>query len=442
MINAIKQFGHSTFSSLKIWNYRLYFTGQAISLCGTWMQSIAQSWLVLKITGSGTALGLVIALQHLPILLLGPLGGVIADRFPKRKILFFTQSASGILALILGALVATDTVQLWMLYVLAFMLGLVNTIDNPTRQTFVIEMVEKEQIGNAVALNSTQVNVARIIGPAIAGVLIATIGLAWCFAVNGISYIAVLIALFMMRTDDLHPIVSVPRAKGQLREGFRYVASNPLLRDTLIMMAIIGTLSYEFNVILPLFARFTFNGDARTYAALTSAMGLGSVIASLFTANRKKRSPEMLVRAMFLFAMTMFLVAVAPNFTIALIAMVLVGASSINVVTLGNVMLQLESAPEMRGRVMALWTVAFLGSTPIGGPIIGWVGEYAGPRWGLAVGGFAALFAAGFGKMRSYRPLAVWLIGKTRKERTCPLIKKHGCDNAPQCQSIRKIKSS
>jgi len=416
MINAIKQFGHSTFSSLKIWNYRLYFTGQAISLCGTWMQTIAQSWLVLKITGSGTALGLVTALQHLPILLLGPLGGVIADRFPKRKILFVTQSTFGLLALILGILVATDTVQLWMVNVLAFMFGLVNAIDNPTRQIFVIEMVKKEQLGNAVALNSTQVNVARIVGPAIAGVLIATVGLAWCFAINSISYIAVLIALFIMRMDDLHPIVPVPRAKGQLREGFRYVASNPLLRDTLIMMAIIGTLSYEFNVILPLFARFTFHGDARTYAALTSAMGLGSVIASLFTANRKKRSPEMLVRAALLFGMSMLLVAIAPNFTVALIAMVLVGAFSINVVTLGNVMLQLESTPEMRGRVMALWTVAFLGSTPIGGPIIGWIGEYAGPRWGLAVGGFAALFAAGFGRIRSRRPSFVLGLGETRKK--------------------------
>ena len=416
MINAIKQFGYSTFSSLKIWNYRLYFTGQAISLCGTWMQTIAQSWLVLKITDSGMALGLVTALQHLPILLLGPLGGVIADRFPKRKILFFTQSALGFLALILGVLVATDTVQLWMVYVLAFMFGLVNAVDNPTRQTFVIEMVKEEQIGNAVALNSTQVNVARVIGPAVAGVLIATIGLAWCFAVNAVSYIAVLIALFMMRIKDLHPIMPVPRVKGQLREGFRYVASNPLLRDTLIMMAIIGTLSYEFNVILPLFARFTFYGDARTYAALTSAMGLGSVIASLFTANRKKRSPEMLVRAIFLFAISMLLVAIAPNFTIALIAMVLVGALSINVVTLGNVMLQLESAPEMRGRVMALWTVAFLGSTPIGGPIIGWIGEYAGPRWGLAAGGFAALFAAGLGRIRCRRSSFASTLGGTLKK--------------------------
>lgn len=400
MINIIKQFGHSTFSSLKIWNYRLYFMGQAISLCGTWMQTIAQSWLVLKITGSGTALGLVTALQFLPVLFLGPLGGVMADRFSKRNILFFTQSVSGILALILALLVVTDTVELWMVNVLALLFGIVNAIDNPTRQTFIIEMVQKKELSNAVALNSTQVNAARVIGPAIAGALIATVGLAWCFAINSISYIAVIAALVLMRREDLHPVELVPRAKGQLREGFRYIGSNPMLRDTLIMMAIVGTLSYEFNVILPLFARFTFHGDARSFAALTSAMGFGSVIASLFTANRKKRSPDMLVRAALLFGVSMLLVAISPNFIMALMAMVLVGVFSINFLTLGNVILQLESSPEMRGRVMALWAVAFLGSTPIGGPIIGWIGEYAGPRWGLAVGGFAALFAAGFCHVR------------------------------------------
>lgn len=406
MINAIKQFGHSTFSSLKIWNYRLYFTGQAISLTGTWMQTIAQSWLVLKLTGSGTALGVVTALQFLPVLVLGPWGGVLADRFPKRKVLSITQSASGVLALTLGMLVATNMVQLWMVGVLALLFGIVNAVDNPTRQTFIVEMVKEKELSNAVALNSTQVNVARVIGPAVAGILIATVGLAWCFAINGVSYIAVLVALFMMRQEELYTGALVARAKGQLREGFRYVASNPLLRDTLIMMAIIGTLSYEFNVILPLFARFTFHGDARTYAALTSAMGLGSVIASLLTANRKQRSVQMLTRAALLFGIALLFVAIAPNFITALVAMVLVGAFSINLLSLGNVILQLESVPEMRGRVMALWAVAFLGSTPIGGLIIGWIGEHAGPRWGLGVGGFAALCAAAFSHLR-YRRFAV-----------------------------------
>lgn len=401
MLERIKQFGKGTFSSLQVRNFRLYFIGQAISLCGTWMQTIAQGWLVLKLTGSGTALGVVMAFQFVPILMLGPWGGVMADRFPKRKVLFFTQSISGILALALGVLVATDVVQVWMIYAVALMFGLTNAIDNPTRQTFIIEMVNQDHLPNAVSLNSMQVNLARVIGPAIAGLLIATVGLAWCYGINGISYIAVLIALFFMHPNELHHQAPMARTKGQLREGFRYIGSQPILHDTLLMMAIIGTLSYEFNVILPLVAQFTFNGDARTYAALTSAMGLGSVIASIITAHRSRRSPQMLVQAAFLFGVSMILVALAPTLWWALAAMVLVGALSINFLSLGNVMLQLESTPAMRGRVMALWSVAFLGSTPIGGPIIGWIGEHASPRWGLAVGGIAAIIAAVLGHYRS-----------------------------------------
>ncbi len=398
--HRIKKLGHRTFSSLKIRNYRLYFFGQAISLSGTWMQTIAQSWLVLKLTGSGTALGLITALQFLPILLFGAWGGVIADRFSKRRILFVTQSASGMLALILGILVATDMAQLWMVGILAFFLGLVNAIDNPTRQTFILEMVEKDHFPNAVSLNSTQVNLARVAGPVIGGVLIATIGLAWCFSVNAISYIAVLSALWLMRPDELFPAPRQASGKGRLREGFRYVGGTPLLRDTLAMMAIIGTLSYEFIVILPLFAEFTFHRGAGGYAALMSAMGAGSVAGGLFTAHRRRRSPAMLVNAALLFGAVMLVVAVAPNFPMALGAMVLVGFFSINFLSLGNVLLQLESDQAMRGRVMALWAVAFLGSTPIGGPIIGWIGEHIGPRWGLAVGGIAAIAAAGFGAWR------------------------------------------
>lgn len=403
MRKIIKKFGNQTFSSLKIWNYRLYFIGQAISLSGTWMQTVAQSWLVLKITGSGTALGLVTALQFLPILLLGPWGGVIADRFDKRRLLYVTQSVSGVLALILGGLVATDTAELWMIYVLAFALGLVKVADNPLRQTFVFEMVGKDELANAVSLNSTQVNLARVVGPTIGGILITTVGLAWCFTINGLSYIAVLAALFMMRQNELHSVIPVARAKGQLREGFRYVWARPLLRDTLLIMGIIGMLSYEFSVILPLFAQFTFHGDAGSYAALSSAIGLGSVIGTLFTARRKKTSPEMFIRAALFFGITMLLAALAPTFALACVALILVGIFSINLMSLGNVILQLESAPEMRGRVMALWSVALLGSTPIGGPIIGWIGEYMGPRWGLAVGGFAAIFGGGLGILQLVR---------------------------------------
>ncbi len=391
-------FKKSTFSSLKIRNYRLYFIGQAISLCGTWMQSIGQAWLVLKLTNSGAALGLVAAAQFLPILFFGPFGGVIADRFSKRKLLYFTQSVSGVLALILGILIMTQTVQIWMVYVLALGLGFVNTIDNPTRQTFVIEMVGKEQLPNAISLNSGQFNLARVVGPALAGTLIAIIGLAPCFILNAVSFLAVLIALYMMRQNELRPAPLVAATKGQLREGFKYVQSSPVLRNTLWMMAIIGTLSYEFSVSLPLYAQFTFHSGATGYAALTGAMGLGAVFGGLYTANRKNLRPAMLTKAALMFGIVMLLSAIAPNIQLALLAMAVLGFYSINFTSLGNVTLQLESSPEMRGRVMALWTVAFLGSTPIGGPIVGYASQFAGPRWGLALGGFAALMAAALGR--------------------------------------------
>lgn len=391
--HGIKRFGHSTFSSLKIRNYRLYFVGQGISLCGTWMQTIGQAWLVLELTGSGTALGLVTALQFLPILILGPLGGVVADRFSKRKILFMTQTTAGILAAILGILVVTHTVQLWMVYALAAALGLVGALDNPTRQTFIFEMAGGDEIGNAITLNSMEVNLARIIGPAVAGVIIASIGLALCFFINAASYAAVLVCLLLMSSRELHKREPVKRAKGQLREGFRYVRHTPLLFDVLTMLAIVGTLTYEFQISLALLAKYTFRGNASAYALLTSAMGLGAVIGGLATAGRKRTSPQGLVGIVLALGATIILAAVSPSLPLAAFAMVLVGICSIRFTSLGNTILQLESAPQMRSRVMALWTVAFLGSTPIGGPIIGWIGEHANARWGLATGGLAAIAA-------------------------------------------------
>ncbi len=399
-MDAIRKYRNQTFASLKTRNYRLYFIGQTVSLSGTWMQIIAQSWLVLKLTGSGTALGLVTALQFLPVLFLWPLAGVIIDRVPKRKLLYCTQTAAGLLALVLGVLTVTGAVRLWMVDILALCLGFVNAFDNPTRQTFVSEMVDKEQLPNAVSLNSTQINLARAVGPAIGGILIATIGLAFCFLINAFSYIPVLIALGMMRDKELHRVPPAPRAKGQLWLGLHYVLSVPQLRDALLMMGVIGMFAYEFNVILPLFARFTFHGDASNYAALNTAMGLGAVVGGLIGANRKNISPPMLTKAALWFGTSILLTSIAPNFMLASAALVLVGIFSINFLSLSNIILQLGSAPEMRGRVMALWSMAFLGSTPIGGPIIGWLGEHAGPRWGLATGGMAALLAAGFCALR------------------------------------------
>jgi MFS family permease len=402
--SSLKNLRHDTFSSLKVRNYRLYFIGQGISLSGTWMQVIGQSWLVLKITHSGTALGFVIALQYLPLLVLAPWGGVIADRFHKRNILYITQSCSGILAFILAILVVTGAVRLWMIYVLAATLGLVNSIDNPTRQSFIHELAGHNELKNAVSMNSIEVNLTRVIGPAIAAVVIATLGIGWCFFLNAASFAAVLACLLLMHGADLESVEPVARAKGQLREGLRYVQATPVLRDVLIMMAIIGTLTYEFGVTLPLLARITFHGNASSYAWLTCSMGAGAVVGGLLAAGRNRTAPRGLLWAAFAFGLGMITVALSPRISVAIIAMALVGVFSIMFYALGNTVLQLESNQAMRGRVMSLWTVAFLGSTFIGGPVIGWIGEHASPRWAVAVGGLAAIAAGAFGliAMRNY----------------------------------------
>ncbi len=287
MARSLRDMGASTFSSLRIRNYRLYYVGQAISTSGTFMQSIAQAWLVLQLTHSGTALGIVAALQNLPVLLLAPWGGVVADRFPKRTLLLMTQSAFGIVALVFGGFVITGLVRLWMVYVLALIFGLINCIDNPTRQSFVVEMVGKEELKNAVTLYSSMVNLARVVGPALAALLISVLGLGPCFVANGLSYAAVLVMLLAMNTQELHPAVPLAHAAGQITAGFRYVYNTPILRNVLVIMAIIGTLTYEFQVSLPLLAQFTFHGNASSYAALTAALGLGAVVGGLVTASRR-----------------------------------------------------------------------------------------------------------------------------------------------------------
>jgi len=390
------------FSSLRVRNYRLYLAGQAISLSGTWMQSVAQGWLVLELTGSGTAIGLVLALQFLPVLLLGPVGGVLPDRFDKRHLLFATQAAAGTLAAALGLLVLFDLIRLWMVYVLATGLGFVNLVDNPTRQTFIGEMVGSDHLTNAVSLNSVLVNLARVIGPAVAGALILTVGLAPCFLVNAGSYLAVIAALAAMRVEDLRRSPRQPRRRGQLREGLRYVRRTPTLFIPLLMMAVVGTLTYEFQVILPLLARFTFDGDAGTYSAMTACMGGGAVVGGLLTAAAGRRRTTALATTAVAFGTVQLAAALAPGLWVALALLVLVGAASISFLALGNATLQLASAPEMRGRVMALWGVAFLGSTPVGGPLMGWIGEHLGPRYGLGLGGLAALLCG----LLAYRTLA------------------------------------
>jgi len=390
------------FASLRVHNYRLYLGGQSISLSGTWMQSVAQGWLVLELTGSGTAIGLVLALQFLPVLLFGPLGGVVADRFDKRHILFATQAAAGLLAASLGLLVLFDVVRLWMVYVVATALGFVNLVDNPTRQTFIFEMVGPDQLTNAVSLHSVLVNVARVIGPAVAGALILTVGLAPCFLINAASYLAVIAALAAMRAGDLRPGPRQPRRPGQLREGLRYVGRTPALLTPLLMMAVIGTLTYEFGVVLPLLARFTFGGDAGTFSTMTACMGAGAVVGGLLAAAAGRRRPTALALAAIAFGTVQLAAAAAPHLWVAFALLVLVGAASINFMALGNATLQLASVPEMRGRVMALWAVAFMGTTPVGGPLVGWVAERLGPRYGLGLGGLAALLSG----LLAYRGLS------------------------------------
>ena len=396
-VNRVSSTITRTFSSLTIRNYRLWVVGQGISLSGTWMQTVAQGLLVLHLTGSGTALGLVTALQTIPVLLFGPWGGVVADRFPKRHILYVTQAVSSVLALLLGTLVATGAIRIEMVYLVALCLGAVSAVDNPTRQAFVVEMVGKDEIVNAVSLNSTEINLARVVGPAMAGVLIASVGLAACFLINGLSFLAVLAVLMAMRGEELRPTPIGPRVPGQLRQGLQYVRASPVIRTILVMMAIIGTFTYEFSVSLPLFAEVTFRQGPATYAAMTAAMGLGAVVGGLYTASQGIGSLRRLTIAALLFGASVLLTAVAPTLPLALLALLAVGFCSIGFTSLGNATLQLTSSAEMRGRVMALWTVAFLGSTPIGGPVIGAIGEHVGPRWALALGGVAAVLAAGLG---------------------------------------------
>ena len=393
----VRRLGEEQFSSLLVRNYRLFFIGQIISTSGTFMQTVAQGWLILRLTHSGTALGLTTALQYLPVLVLGPYGGVVADRFPKRRILFATQSAAGLLALILGFLVATGLVKVWMVYGLASGLGLANAFDNPTRQTFYLELVGPGRVRNAITLYSILTNAAKVVGPAVAGILIATTGLAPCFILNGLSYVAVVVMLALMRGAELQAVPPVPPARGQIREGLRYVAGSRFLGPVLLMMALVGTLTFEFQVSLPMLAHFTFHGDAGSYAFLYAAMGLGAAIGGLFLAGRRGSSPGKLVGATLWFGLAVTAAACMPNLMLTGAALVVAGACSINFSSTANSAIQLESLPAMRGRVMSLWSVAFLGSTTIGGPIVGWFAERAGARWGLALGGLAAIAAAALG---------------------------------------------
>ncbi len=386
--------GGGTFQSLSNRNFRLYFIGQSISVSGTWMQKVAQAWLVLELSGSGTLLGVTLALQHLPLLVIGPWGGLLADRFDKRKILLRTQCVSAGLALLLGVLTVTGLVQLWLVLVLAFALGTAHALDKPARHTFVLEMVKPEHLTNAVTLTSIVANAGKSVGPAIAGVLIASVGLGVSFMLNAVSYIAVVVSLALMREDDLARALPAAYARGQLREGVRYVRSTPELLGPLGLMTVAGLLAYEWGVTLPLMARDAVGGDAQTFGLMFSAMGIGAVLGGLVVAGSLKATTGVLLTTAWVFSVLIGAAAVAPTVGVLLVALVFLGGASIALKAVASSLVQLRSAPEMRGRVTALLAVATSGTTPVGGPLVGWISETWGPRFALGLGGAATAVAA------------------------------------------------
>ena len=385
----------NAFRALRTRNYRLYFSGQLVSLIGTWMQIIGQSWLVLKLTGSGLDVGIVNALQFSPMLLAGAWGGLVADRHPKRRILITTQTAFAISAAALALLVTGGWVRLWMVYALAFVYGTVQVVDMPTRQAFVSEMVPTGDVMNAVSLNTAVFNGARLVGPAVAGIVIAKASIGICFWVNSISFVAVIIALFVMREHDLYDSGARPATgRGQIRAGLRYVAHEPDLLFPLLLMAVVGTLGFNFQIVLPLLAKFTFHGNAQTYGTMSSVIAIGSLGGAMFAATRQRPTKKLLVVSAFAFGLTELVTAFVPTLTTAYAALPLVGLATIIFISTANTTLQLSASPQMRGRVLGLFSLVLLGSTPVGGPFLGWVSQKWSPRAALGVGGIASMVAA------------------------------------------------
>ncbi len=384
----------NAFRALRTRNYRLFFGGQLISLFGTWMQIIGQSWLVLKLSNSGVAVGFATALQFGPTLFLGVWGGLIADRLNKRRILLVTQSLFLIEALALATLTASGHIELWMVYGFALLYGLIQVIDVPARQAFVSEMVPEDDVMNAVSLNSAVFNVARTVGSAAAGLVIATVSIAACFFVNAFSFLGVLVALWLMREAELRRTKPVGKEKGQIRAGLRYVRSEPDVLLPIVLVGIVSSLGLNFQIVLPLLAKFTYHGDATTFGNLTAVMAIGSLVGAMYAATLKKPTRKLLVGAAGAFGALEIVAAFAPGLQTAYFALLVVGLAGFLFIVVANSTVQLSSAPEMRGRSMALFFLVLLGSTPIGGPFLGWVSETWSPRVGLGLGGVTSLIAA------------------------------------------------
>jgi MFS family permease len=382
----MKRYFRATFASLREPNFRLYFFGQSMSQIGTWTQKITQAWLVLELTGSGTLLGVTLGLQALPTLLFSAWGGLLADRLDKRRLLLCTQAASVAPAALLGVLTATENITLWMVFVMAAILGTIEAFDKPARQTFIAEVVARDQLTNALTLNNITINAGKLVGPAIAGVLITGIGMAASFFVNAASFCVVLVALFLVRPDQLHRAAPVGRSKGQLREGLRHVRSNPRLLGPLLLLTVTGLLAWEWTVTLPILARDVFRGDAQVVSAMFVSMGSGAVIGVLAIAGILQATAGRLIISSLTFAALLLAVALAPVIGVTLILLFLLGAAGVAYRVITASLAQLEAAPVMRGRTMALFVIAVGGTSPVGAPLLGWLCEAVGVRTTLAIG--------------------------------------------------------
>jgi MFS family permease len=397
MAERLRGATRETFKSLHTRNFRLFFFGQFISQVGNWLTLVAQTLLVLHLTNSGVAVGMLTACQFAPVLLFGAWTGLIADRSDKRKLLLIVQTFAMVQSFALAALAFSGNPPVWAIYAVAACGGLALAFDNPARRAFVVEMVPEEDVQNAVSLNSAQMTSSRIFGPALAGLLASTVGFGWCFTVDGLSYIAVLASLWMMRPSELRPSPVAIKAKGQIRAGLRYVRNMPDLLIPMVMMAIVGTLAFNFSVVMPLFIERTFHGDDGTFTIFFSVLSIGSLIGALWTARRKEIYIRDLVVASFAFGITMLLLASSPSLALAFPLAIMMGIGSIGFLTASTAIVQVRADPAMRGRVLALQAMVFLGSTPIGGPIVGAISDYWGARAGVAIGGIACLVAAAIG---------------------------------------------
>ena len=387
----------TTFDSLRVRNFRLFFSGQLISQIGNWLTLIAQALLVLKLTDSGFALGLLAACQFGPVLVLGAWSGLVADRSDKRKLLMIVQSFAMLQSFSLAFIAFMNHPPVAAIYVVAVLGGIATAFDNPARRAYVVEMVPEANVQNAVSLNSALMTGSRVVGPALAGLLITTVGYGWTFAADGVSYLAVILGLFMMRTRENRPHVVTPRGKGQIREGLRYVRTMPELFVPLVMMAIVGTFAFNFQTVMPLLVKRTLHGTTRTFTLIYSVISVGSLVGALLSARRSSVSVRHIIWSTYAFGASMLLLAITPNVPFTYPIGVLVGVSSITFMTTSTAIVQLRADPSMRGRVLALQAIVFLGSTPIGGPILGWVCQHYGARFGVAIGGVSAIVAGIYG---------------------------------------------